>query len=88
MNLKFYSNSAQNSLLVVQQLIWSPSSLLSLMEYFRYWIFEVAHKKSRVRETPTLSTNADSRTNTNLKRLRDLSHYFFSFIIFFLREVA
>ena len=30
-------------------------------------------KKSRIRETPTLSTNADCRTNTNLKRLRDLS---------------
>ena len=31
-----------------------------------------AEEKSRVRETPTLST-ADSRTNTNLKRMRDLS---------------
>ena len=30
-------------------------------------------KKSRIRETPTLSTDADSRTNTNWKRLRDLS---------------
>ena len=30
-------------------------------------------KKSRIRETPTLSTNADSRTDTNLKKLRDLS---------------
>ena len=30
-------------------------------------------KKSRIRETPTLSTNAVSRTNTNLKSLRDLS---------------
>ena len=28
--------------------------------------------KSRIRETPTISTNADSRTDTNLKRLRDL----------------
>ena len=28
-------------------------------------------KKSRIRETPTLSTDADSRTDTNLKRLRD-----------------
>ena len=26
---------------------------------------------SRIRETPTLLTNADSRTNTNLKRKRD-----------------
>ena len=30
-------------------------------------------KKSRIRETPTLSTDADRRTDTNLKRLRDLS---------------
>ena len=30
-------------------------------------------KKSRIRETPTLSTDADSRTNSNLKRLRDVS---------------
>ena len=30
-------------------------------------------QKSRIRETPTLSTNADSRTDTNLKRLHDLS---------------
>ena len=40
-------------------------------------------KKSRILETPTLSTDADSRTDTNLKRLRD---YFFYFI--FEREVA
>ena len=33
-------------------------------------------KKSRIRETPTLSTDADSRTDTNLKRLRDLSIFF------------
>ena len=30
-------------------------------------------EKSTIRETPTLSTDADSRTDTNLKRLRDLS---------------
>ena len=30
-------------------------------------------KKSCIRETPTLPTNADSRTDTNWKRLRDLS---------------
>ena len=29
-------------------------------------------KKSRIRETPTLSTDADSRTDTLLERLRDL----------------
>ena len=30
-------------------------------------------KKSRIRETKNLSTDADSRTNTNFKRLRDFS---------------
>ena len=30
-------------------------------------------KKSRIRETPTISTDADSRTDTILERLRDLS---------------
>ena len=34
-------------------------------------------KKSRIRETPTLSTNADSRSDTNLKRKR-LSFFFLS----------
>ena len=34
--------------------------------------FDFSSKKSRIRETPTLSTDADSRTDTNLKRLRDL----------------
>ena len=33
----------------------------------------IAMTKSRIRETPTLSNDADSRTDTNLKRLRDLS---------------
>ena len=33
----------------------------------------ISKKKSRIRETPTLSTDADNRTDTNLKRLRDLS---------------
>ena len=42
-------------------------------------------KKSRIRETPTLSTDADSRTDTNLKRLHDLFNFFI--YIFFL-EVA
>ena len=31
-------------------------------------------QKSCIRETPTLSTDADSRTYTNFKRLRDLSN--------------
>ena len=34
---------------------------------------QVRREKYRIRETPTLSTDADSRTDTNLKRLRDLS---------------
>ena len=38
-------------------------------------------KKSRIRETPTLSTDADSRTNTNLKRFRDLSIYIFFLLL-------
>ena len=37
------------------------------------YVIETGKKKSRIRETPTLSTDADSRTDTNLKRLRDLS---------------
>ena len=36
-------------------------------------------QKSRMWETPTLSTDADSRTDTNLKRLRDLSQKEFFF---------
>ena len=36
-------------------------------------MFDIPKNKSRIRETPTLSSNADSRTYTNLKRLRDLS---------------
>ena len=34
---------------------------------------DIKKEKSRIRETPTLSTDADSRTDTNMKRLRDLS---------------
>ena len=33
-------------------------------------------KKSRIRETPTLSTDGDSRTDTNFEKLRDLFIYF------------
>ena len=33
----------------------------------------LSSKKSRIRETPTLSTAVDSKTDTNLKRLRNLS---------------
>ena len=47
------------------------------------------HKKSRIRETPTLLTDADSRTDTILEKLRDLYIYFIFqrlhdfFILFF-----
>ena len=47
---------------------------------------EMQFKKSRIRETSNLSTDADRRTDTNLKRLRDLS--LFLIFLFFLREVA
>ena len=36
------------------------------------WIKIFRFKKSRIRETPTLSTDADSSTDTILERLRDL----------------
>ena len=46
-------------------------------EYYPSSITHVDNvKKSRIRKTPTLSTDADIRTNTNLKRLVD----FFFFI--------
>ena len=41
-------------------------------------------RKSRIRETPTLSTNADSRTDTNLKRSLDLSFFLNYFVCYFL----
>ena len=42
-------------------------------------------KKSRIRETPTLSNDADSRTDTNLKRLHDLSKITF-FLLFAVKK--
>ena len=42
-------------------------------------------QKSRIRETKNLSTDADSRTDTILERLSDLSYFFsifFSFLFF------
>ena len=38
--------------------------------------FKVIDKKSRIRETKNLSTDADSRTDTVLERLRDLSIFY------------
>ena len=36
---------------------------------------KIFKKKSRIRGIPTLSTDADSRTNTNLKRLHDFDRF-------------
>ena len=41
----------------------------------------IGRKKSRIRETPTLSTDADSRTDKYLKRLLDLSKYIYIFFL-------
>ena len=38
-------------------------------------ICRLSLKKSRIRDTPTLPTDADSRTNTILERMRNLSLY-------------
>ena len=43
------------------------------MEYSSILTIQDCVKKSRIRETPIILTDADSRTDTNLKRLRDLS---------------
>ena len=43
---------------------------------------KISVEKSRIRETKNLLTDADSRINTILERLRDLSLFF----VFFLRE--
>ena len=53
-------------------------SKLSMQVWFYLLLYnsffvENNRKKSRIRETPTLSLVADSRTDTNLKRLCDLS---------------
>ena len=42
---------------------------------------QMLNKNSRTRETKNLLTDADSRTNTMLERLRDLSQFFY--LIFF-----
>ena len=42
---------------------------------------EVCKKKSCIRETKNLSTDAEGRTNTILERLRDLSSFFSSFFL-------
>ena len=47
--------------------MWLQGGIWQLEEIL-WWVNQ---KKSRTRETSTLSTDVDSRTNTNLKRLRD-----------------
>ena len=51
--------------------VWR-TQLLPLNARKHKW-YRNCQKKSRIRETPTPSTDADNRTDTNLKRLRDLS---------------
>ena len=46
--------------------------IISLISFFHY--FKNVPEKSRIRETKNLTTNAYSRTDTILERLRDLSH--------------
>ena len=46
---------------------------LNLSDWVSQYLIRVRRKKSRIRETPTLSTDADRRTDTILKRLRVLS---------------
>jgi hypothetical protein len=61
---------------MIQQ-ITVVTSWLGLLKLFLEWAFvvvDIQYKKSRIRETPTLSTDAHSRTDTNLKRLHDLSN--------------
>ena len=45
---------------------------------------QMLNKNSRTRETKNLLTDADSRTNTMLERMRDLSQFFY-FLFFFER---
>ena len=40
--------------------------------FYGYTLAVAIGEKSRIRETPTLSTDADSMTDTILERLRDL----------------
>ena len=70
---------------------WIVTGLLNNLAYqtegFFFFYKKIRFKqgnvkeKSCIRETPTLSTNADSRIDTNLKRLRDLSDFFLLFLI-------
>ena len=52
------------------RIIWC---IIIKMPAARWWYYNVEHKKSRIRETSNLSTDADRRTDTILERLHDLS---------------
>ena len=45
----------------------------NIIKCVQHYICSFVYLKSRIRETPNLSTDANIRTNTILKRLRDLS---------------
>ena len=51
-------------------------TLLASMAEKKYEFSLIVNQKSRIQETKNLSTDADSRTGTILKRLRDLSFFF------------
>ena len=51
----------------------NSSTVLVRSMMFPIEILEECFKKSRIQESPTFSTDADSRTDTILERLRDLS---------------
>ena len=51
---------------------WERAETTDTTKIFSIFLIDqTIEEKSRIRETPTLSTDADSRTNTNLKRLVD-----------------
>ena len=90
---------ASESTNILSRLItFHSSSTNSFSHYFQffiqswYWNSNTTNKKSRIRETPTLSTDADSRTDTNLKRKQDLSKknnknknvFFFQYVWWFI----
>ena len=83
-----YCNIKSKEVLYIFYLILTNWTFLK--SNFGYFWLANGKKKSRIRETPTLSTDADSRTDTNLKTSRDLSHYicFLFFFFFILKEVA
>ena len=70
----FYSNPFQGLPLNLSSI--NHSNMLIHIWYISA-VSTIILKKFRILETPTLSTDADSRTNTNLKRFRDFFVYFF-----------